>query len=228
MRFILLLSLPIMLWVFVVVHAFFLVLLFTKFAKSKNMLYLLTGLVTVGLFYDALIICMGQVLGDGALLKGLSQFRFISHGALIPMLFPICIYALDRKGTMGIAKKVVWGATALISCLGIAEGIATVLESKTIEGIVRYAASDATPVWADKVSGLLSYGTVVPLMIVGIIVWIKQKTPHLFLSGFLMFAFAALGPASGNFDLIFYVSMYGEFFMILFLTLYSDRVQKKA
>ena len=54
---------------------------------------------------------------------------------------------------------------------------------------------------------MLSFGTVVPLMLVGIYVWIRQKTPHLFLSGFLMFFFSAVGPATGNTDLIFFISM---------------------
>ncbi len=50
---------------------------------------------------------------------------------------------------------------------------------------------------------------------------VKQKAPTLFLSGFLMFAFSALGPASGNFDLIFYISMYGEVLMALCFYLYG-------
>lgn len=63
----------------------------------------------------------------------------------------------------------------------------------------------------------------IPLNIVGIAVWIRQKTPLLFLSGFLMFAFSALGPASGNFDLIFFISMFGEVCMVLCLLLYARR-----
>ena len=57
----------------------------------------------------------------------------------------------------------------------------------------------------------------------GVIVWARQKTPTLFLSGFLMFAFSALGPATGNFDLIFYISMFGEICMALFFLLYAKR-----
>ena len=59
------------------------------------------------------------------------------------------------------------------------------------------------------------------MIIAGVIVWIRQKTPFFFLSGFLMFAFSALGPASGNADLIFFISMFGELFMVLFLYLYA-------
>jgi hypothetical protein len=40
-----------------------------------------------------------------------------------------------------------------------------------------------------------------------------------------MFAFSALGPATGNMDLIFFISMIGEVLMVLFFYLYS-RVYK--
>ena len=70
---------------------------------------------------------------------------------------------------------------------------------------------------------MLSYGTVVPLILVGIYVWIRQKTPALFLSGFLMFFFSAVGPATGNFDLIFFISMLPYFQAQLFQ--YSARIQ---
>ena len=38
-----------------------------------------------------------------------------------------------------------------------------------------------------------------------------------------MFAFSALGPATGNFDLIFLIGMFGELFMVLFFLLYGRR-----
>ena len=42
----------------------------------------------------------------------------------------------------------------------------------------------------------------------------------------LMFAFAALGPATGNFDLIFLIGMFGELFMVLFFLLYGKTAAK--
>ena len=215
-------SCPIMLWVITLIHVGFLALIFRRYTKGKNILHLLSGAITVGLFYDALILALGTVLREGPVLMGLSQVRFVSHGALIPLIFLICAYALDLKG---IPMKAVWIFTGILIVLGIAEGFAVQLELRTVVGICRYASGEGTPGWADAISGLLSYGTVVPLMIVGIVVWAKQKTPRLFLAGFLMFAFSALGPATGNFDLIFYISMYGEVLMVLFFYLYA---QKKA
>lgn len=220
MREFLLVSCPIMLWVFAAAHVVFMAVLFPRYQKTRNVLFLLTGLIAFGLFYDALMLALGGVLSAGPVLMGLSRVRFVSHGALIPLLFPICAYALEFKAPW---KKAVWALTALLMVAGIAEGFAVELVAKDAAGIVRYASGDNTPGWAEAVSSILSYGTVIPLIIAGVAAWVKQKAPFLFLSGFLMFLFSALGPATGNFDLIFYVSMYGEVLMILFLFLYARK-----
>ena len=52
----------------------------------------------------------------------------------------------------------------------------------------------------------------------------KQKTPHLFLAGFLMFAFSGLGAAC--LELMFYISMYGEVLMTAFFYLYARKKAK--
>lgn len=225
MRALLLAYCPILLWVFVALHLMFLYILFKNYMQTKNPLYLMAGLVSVGLFYDSLILSMGSVLNDGALLKSLSQLRFVSHGALIPLLFPICAYALGWKKK---GKTITWVFTGLLMALGIAEGFSNVLELSEVAGVCRYTSGAATPAWASAVSGILSFGTVIPLMLSGAVVWKKQKTPALFLSGFLMFAFSALGPATGNFDLIFLISMFGEVFMVLFFYLYANHNQKHS
>ena len=216
---------PIALWVIAAFHLIMLVVFFKNFGKTKNALFLLSGLVTLGLFYDALILALGTVLSEGPVLQGLSQVRYISHGALIPLLLPICAYALNFKK---VGKAIVWIITAILIALGIGSGIFTATVPEAV-ATVRYACSqDATPGWAYTVStSVLAYGMVIPLVIAGIIVWIKQKTPALFLSGLLMFAFSALGPATGNFDLIFFISMAGEVLMVLFFFFYAKFNQKQ-
>lgn len=225
MREFLLASCPIMLWVIVAIHILFMALNFLGYKKTKNTLFLLSGLIVLGLFYDALILAFGGVVNDGALLKGLSRARFVSHGALIPLIFLICSYSLDFKG---VWKTVAFALTAILIVLGIAEGFAVDLQAQNVADICRYTSGENTPAWATTVSNVLSYGTVVPLMIIGIIAWVKQKTPALFLSGFLMFAFSALGPATGNFDLIFYISMFGEICMSLFFYIYARHKSAKT
>jgi len=220
MRDFLLASCPILLWVITAFQALILALSLRAYRREKKPLFLLTALVALGLFYDALILSLGGVMGDSPALTALSRMRFVAHGALIPLLFPICAYALDFRRPW---KTLVWVFTGLLIVLGIAEGFATDLSLQQVAGIVRYTSGDGTPGWAKAVSGILSYGTVVPLILAGIAVWIKQKTPLLFLSGFLMFLFSALGPATGNFDLIFFISMFGEVCMALCFLLYARR-----
>ncbi len=219
MREFLLSACPVLVWVFCAIHLAFIVILLGQYKKTKNPLFLLSGLVAVGLCYDALILSLGTVMREGAALKALSQVRYISHGALIPLLLPICAYALGWKK---VGKTVVWVITGILIALGIASGITTVTYPENV-ALVRYACDGTlTPGWSYTVStSVLAYGMVIPLVLAGIWVWIKQKTPKLFLSGFLMFAFSALGPATGNFDLIFFISMIGEVLMVLFFWLYA-------
>ena len=220
MRDALLAACPILVWVITALQALFMLLAFRGWSRKREPLYLLTALVALGLFYDALILSLGTVMQAGPALSALSRMRYVAHGALIPLLFPICAYALNFNKTW---KSVVWVLTALLIAAGIAEGFATALDLREVAGLVRYASGDGTPGWAKAVSGVLSYGAVVPLILAGIVVWVKQKTPLLFLSGFLMFAFSAVGPASGNFDLIFFISMFGEVCMALCFLLYARR-----
>ena len=220
MRSFLLSACPVLVWVITLIHLVLLVMAFREYARTKKPLFLLTGLIVLGLFYDALILSLGSILPDGALFRTLSRLRFVFHGALIPLIFAICAYALDFNKTW---KTIVWIFTGILIVLGIAEGFATDLSLQQVAGILRYTSGDGTPGWASAVSSVLSYGTVIPLIIAGIIVWIRQKTPALFLAGFLMFLFSALGPATGNFDLIFFISMFGEVCMALFFLIYAKK-----
>lgn len=213
-------SCPIMLWVISVIELVFTVLLLSRYTKTKNTIFLLSGLICVGLTYDALALALGTVMTAGPILLAISRLRYVFHGGLIPLIFAICAYALDfRKGW----KLAVWVLTGLLIVLGVADGCIRVLGPTTVAGVCRYASVSA-PAWAEIVNSLLTFGTVIPMMIAGVVVWIKQKTPHLFLSAFLMFAFSGLGAAC--LELMFYISMYGELLMALFLYFYAQRKSK--
>ena len=210
-------SCPVMLWVITVVELVFTVLLFSHYAKTKNLIFLLSGLICVGLTYDALILALGSVMTEGAALMALSRLRYVFHGGLIPLIFLICAYALDFKGFWKLAA---WVFTGILIVLGIADGCVRQIGATTVAGICRYASVYA-PAWAEIVNSLLTFGTVIPMMVAGIVVWVKQKTPHLFLSAFLMFLFSGLGAAC--LELMFYISMYGELLMALFLYFYAQK-----
>ena len=225
MRDFLLNSGPACVWAITAFHALILVLAARDYRKTRHPLFLLLTLLCFGLCYDALIQALGVGLGEGSVLAGLSRFRFVFHGALIPLLFPICAYALNFKKPWKIA---VWVLTAVIIVLGVAEGFATQLVPEKMAGVLRMKSGEGTPAWAEGISMLLAFGTIIPVILAGIAVWIKQKTPLLFLAGFLMFAFAALGPATGNLDLNFLITMFGEVFLVLFFLLYARRKAKKS
>ena len=214
-------SCPIALWIITLINLGFTVLLFSKYAKTKNILFLLSGLLTTGLFYDAAVLAFGTVMGDGALLAALSRMRYVLHGGLIPLIFALCAYALNAKGFW---LKAVWALTGILCGLGIVDGFIRVLGVETVAGVTRYVSVSA-PAWAEIVNSLLTFGTVIPLMIVGLVVWKKQKTPNLFLASFLMFAFSGLGAAC--LELMFYISMYGEVLMATFFYLYAVQRAEK-
>lgn len=201
-------------------------LLIYSSVKNKKIMPLCMGLIAFGLFYDGLIISLGNKLsGNPGLLTGLSQVRYLCHGLFVPLIFPICAFALFKT------KKLIsigWIIGVVLIALGIASGIATELELSTIAGVTRYTFAESTPAWANGITYLLSFGCVIPLIITGVIVWKKQKTPFLFLSGFLMFLFSALPPATGNTDLIFSISMLGEVSMVFFMLLYQRVWLKNA
>ena len=214
-------SCPIMLWVITGIELLFTVLLFSRYAKTKNLIFLLSGLICVGLTYDALILALGSFMTEGAALSALSRMRYVLHGGLIPLIFAICAYALDFKKGWKIAA---WVLTGVLIILGVADGCIRQIGVETVAGICRYKSVYA-PAWAEIVNSLLTFGTVIPMMVAGIVAWVKQKTPHLFLSAFLMFLFSGLGAAC--MELMFYISMYGELLTALFLYFYASHKAKQ-
>ena len=216
-------SCPIGIWAITVLEFVLICLFFKRYKTDKRPIVLCMTFITIGLFIDALFISLGTLLPIG-LLTTISPIRYIAHGVLIPLLFPIAAYGLKAKDGF---RKVVWVIAIILMVAGAAEAIATKLEPAEFAGVIRLVQGEGTPGWAVGISMALSFGTVIPLMIAGIIIWAKQKKPQLFLSGFFMFAFSALGPATGNSDLIFYISMFGELLMVTFFYLFAKATEEK-
>ncbi|MBQ8159287.1 MAG: hypothetical protein IJ083_00940 [Clostridia bacterium] len=223
MREILISVMPVTMWVLTALNLALTLSLFLLWRKRKLTSALWMGLVAFGLFYDALILSLGTVLPEGSLLQGLSLPRFVLHCGLIPLLFPICAEGLGlRRG----GRIAVWIVTGLIMAVGVAAGFATRLEPQTVGGVIRYASTKGlTPGWSTGIQNALSYGPIIVLMVCGVIVWILRKRPELFLSGLAMFIFSALAPATGNMDLMFFISMFGEVLMVFFFWLYGKKRQ---
>ncbi|MBR0138036.1 MAG: hypothetical protein IJM15_06460 [Erysipelotrichaceae bacterium] len=230
MRELLIKSMKPVLCIMTVLDAFFIVRMFKEYSKNKkNIMPLLAGIICIGLFYDSLVLSMGGFVGFGSLLQHLSQFRYVLHYVLIPLLFPLCAYALTKKKSV---ITVVWALTAIIMVIGAAAGFLVVTEPVAF-GVRRYAQAPETPAWVNTLMNLLN--TVPDFLIIGIGVYlmIKKENPNLFLAGFLMLVFTLIGiffgkdpSGDGSKSLMFYISMFGESLMVFFLYRYIKNIDK--
>ena len=66
------------------------------------------------------------------------------------------------------------------------------------------------------IESILSFGTILPLLAFGVAAIIRKKRPFVLPGGLMMFVFSALGPATGNTDFIFLISVIGEWLMVVF------------
>ena len=215
---------PLVVGVLVLIEALVLVGLLRVYKRTKKPIILCMALVTAGLLFDGAVILTGRWLPEG-LLRTLSMGRYLFHGLCMPLLLMITVYALGGKGKLA---KAFWIVAAVLMALGAAAGLLTKLNVVDFAGFVRCTGSDATPKWADSYLSVLSVAMVVPLILGGIWLMIRKKGPFLFLSGLFMFAFSALGPATGNVDLIFLIGMIGEALMVLFFLLHAKKAVKEA
>ena len=225
MRDFLIQSCPYMIWLIASFHVVLMLRFFNRYNITKKRLFYFAGLVAFGLAYDAAVLCAGTMMQAGPLLEGLSRGRFILHGALIPLLLPICAEALDFNKSL---KKAIMILTIGLMLLGMTDGMAMVPIEQHVAGVARYSYGEGSPEWALAISNVFTFGMIIPLIAAGVAAWIKQKNPRLFLAGALMFFFSALGPATGNFDIIFYIGMYGEVCMMFMLWLYADKKYRKT
>lgn len=182
--------------------------------NARKIVNVLASAVSIGLAIDAVIIAIGMLIGEGTSLAIISQVRYILHGMLVPLLIPIAFYTYGLK--QKTTKIIIWSITALIITAGIAMGILTVTEPVNFAGILRYGQAASTPAFARTVNVILSFGGVIPLILVGVVHLVKHRSPFLMLSGLFMFVFSAVAPATGNMDLNFLTTMIGEDFMVFF------------
>ena len=213
---------PLVVAVLLVVEAAVLVGLLRLNRGRKSPLVLCMALVTVGLLFDGVVILLGRYLPEG-LLRALSRGRYLFHGLCMPLLLMITAYALGAKAKVA---KVFWILAGALMAAGALAGLLTKLDVVDFAGFVRCTAAESTPRWADRYLSVLSVAMVIPLILGGIWLMIQKKGPFLFLSGLCMFAFSALGPATGNIDLIFLIGMIGEALMVLCFLLHAIKAEK--
>ena len=93
---------PTAIWFIVAAEALIAVLLFIQAKRHKQPVALWSGVLTIGLILDAAIIGLGAALPENTL-TAISPVRFIAHGLLIPLIFPVCAYALKLKSRSSLS-----------------------------------------------------------------------------------------------------------------------------
>ena len=155
----------------------------------------LLALIAVTLCWDNLIIAAGASIGAGELLRTLSIPRYVAHAVLTPMLILIVF------GVAGLRRRLwVWALTAVLIAVGVWTDLVNMsLEVREYAGTLRYAYAHASP-------PIPSIVTVVVLIVVGAILWRRQKLPWLCLGALAMFGAAGSG--------IFWLGNAGELVLI--------------
>ncbi len=210
-----------------VLDALFLYRMYRQYKNNgRKVIPLLVGILCIGLFYDALILSLGALLKYGPVFKMLSQLRYVLHCTMIPLLFPICCYTFESPKLV----KPVWGVTIAVMILGLAAGICTKIEPRTVGAVARYAVSDTNPAWVDGIQQVLDIFPVFLMIGLGLVIWKKKKNANLCLAGAFMLLFTMLGIFLGKDpggdktqSLMFYISMFGESLMVYYLWRFSER-----
>lgn len=132
--------------------------------------------VTFGLFYDNLILAVGNLFGAGNLLWALSLPRFVMHQIVLPWLI-LGMVDLARQAGQRWAqpRSALWGG-ALVSALVMAAGIATRLANLTLtpevmDGVVRYVAEGVS---GPPIVSIVSIGLT---GVIGIVFWRRNAWP---------------------------------------------------
>ena len=195
------------------------VLAFRGRRKTYGAMRAFIAILCFGLFYDAFIIAIGKLIGDGNILWVLSIARFLLSAILIPFLFPISGYAADfgKKG-MRVMKLLM----LLFIVLGLTHTVMTEIKAVEFAGLLRYSSTDATPKWAVILSGIINLLSILPLLIIGVRLVIVKHNIALLLSGLCMLAFTIIAPVTGNMDLMVFFSMIGEALMVFFMFVHAQ------
>jgi len=142
--------------------------------------------VTFGVFYDNLILALGNVFGAGDLLWVLSMPRFIMHQLILPWLILAMVDLARQAGqTWAQSPWAMWGGvllSALVMVAGIFMRLATLtLELAVMDGVVRYVAEGVS---GPPIVSIVSIGFA---GVVGIGFWRANRWPWITIAVVLAF-----------------------------------------
>lgn len=151
--------------------------------------------ILIGLVYDNLMLGLGSLVGESALLEALSVPRYVMHALFTPLLIVFAALAADRLDVPGFRSRerlTLWGGVAFATILiGLVNDLVNLhLEPRSSLGVFSYAHSSSGPPVAEIL-------TVVSLLIIGGGMQRFARWPWVFLGALQMFVIAAFFVSNG-------------------------------
>ncbi len=187
-----------------------LILLFVmirQYKQSKSPYLAFPLLVVSALVLDNWVVGFGKFIGEGSWLMVLNSIRFVTHAVFTSWGMIFAFGILKRIGVGWAQKKSIHAAVCifatLMTLLGIYMDVYRLQLGLVAEfGTLRYKNVGL------EIPPIPAILTILFFLMVGIIVWVKQKSPWFFFGSLIMFLLAPLGfriPILGNIGEIAFV-----------------------
>lgn len=170
-------------------------------------------LVLAALVYDNLIIGIGRFIGEGPFLEGANLARFWIHALVTPVLVAWALHALRRAG-FGFAQAKWFQVVSIGSALALTV-LEYFLEIRGLEIVPNdeYGALSYTNAEPPSGPPIMVLIVAAVLLVVGAMLWKKQKWPWLFIGAVIMTIGSAVelpipsGAITNAFELILLISI---------------------
>ncbi|MFC1464641.1 MAG: hypothetical protein ACFLMY_07320 [Candidatus Brachytrichaceae bacterium NZ_4S206] len=155
---------------------------------------LIAILVIAALVYDNLAIAAGALLGEGDALKAVNTPRYIFHSLLTPLLIIFACGVARRAGLQWSQSRAMHAAFCILATLLVAysayvDVINLRLEPARFHDTLRYSNEFSLL----KGPPLPAFITMIVLVVVGAMVWIRTRWPWLFAGALAMLILAGAG-----------------------------------
>lgn len=200
----------------IIIYSIISKLTISYYLNNKDIILIFFLIEIFGLIYDGAIILLGFLMSGGILLF-FNRLRFILHGILVPLLILFSAYALKSTGRVFYVQLII---LIILSIIGMIAGI--IAKLKIVEDAVlkRYTFNEDKTSLIMIIFNVMNIGSVLYMIVVGVLLLIRSKEYYFFLAGIFMLIFSAIGPAIGKIELNYLLSMYGEVLMVVFLYLF--------
>ena len=141
--------------------------------QSHSLAMIVLPVILASISYDNLLLATGILLGEGELLKSLSQIRFLVHHLFVPFLIVVGVELAYRTGAVwanNFTRSLAWIISLTLGVLDIVNRyIGSDLKPIYFAGVLRYTASptNGLPIITILVTFFV--------LLIGIGIWIRSE-----------------------------------------------------